>query len=54
MLVDALINFDDDPCKTALTLLLKAAETRQIILLTCQHREAAYISGRENVKILSL
>ena len=54
VLDDALINFDDERCKAALELLVKAAETRQIILLTCQHREAAYLSGRENVNILSL
>ena len=54
VLDDALINFDDARCKAALELLCKVAETRQIILLTCQHREAAYINGRENVNILSL
>ena len=54
VLDDALNNFDDERCQRALELLLKIAETRQIILLTCQHREAAYIKGRENVNILSL
>lgn len=54
VLDDALINFDDARCKAALELLVKAAETRQILLLTCQRREAAYIKDRENVNILSL
>lgn len=54
VLDDALINFDDKRCAAALELLVKAAETRQILLLTCQHREAAYLAGRDNVTILSL
>lgn len=54
VLDDALINFDNERCNAALELLVKAAETRQILLLTCQHREAAYLTGRENVRILSL
>jgi DNA repair exonuclease SbcCD ATPase subunit len=49
VLDDALINFDDRRCAAALELLLKLAQTRQILLLTCQHREAAYLAGRENV-----
>ena len=54
VLDDALINFDDARCRAALELLLRASGTRQIILLTCQRREAAYLIGRENVQILSL
>ena len=54
VLDDALINFDDARCAAALELLIKAAETRQILLLTCQHREAAYLSGRKNVNLVSL
>lgn len=54
VLDDALLSFDDTRCRAALKLLLKASETRQILLLTCQHREAAYLTGRENVHILSL
>ena len=53
VLDDALISFDDTRCHAALELLLQASETRQIVLLTCQHREAAYLTGRENVHILS-
>lgn len=54
ILDDALISFDEERCMAALELLLHAAETRQILLLTCQHREAAYINGRENVNLLTL
>ncbi len=54
VLDDALINFDDQRCAAALELLIKAAETRQILLLTCQHRETAHLTGREKVTILSL
>ena len=54
VLDNALINFDDARCEAALELLVKAAETRQILLLTCRHRETAYIKDRENVHILTL
>ncbi len=54
VLDDALINFDDARCAAALELLSQIARTRQILLLTCQHREAAYLAGRENVTITSL
>lgn len=54
VLDDALINFDDTRCAAALELLVKASHSRQILLLTCQHREAVYLTNRENVHILSL
>ena len=54
VLDDALINFDDTRCAAALELLLRESETRQIILLTCQHREAAYLSGRDGINVLTL
>lgn len=54
VLDDALINFDDARCAAALELLLRESEKRQIILLTCQHREAAYLSGRDGVNVLTL
>lgn len=54
VLDDALTSFDDARCHAALELLLKASGTRQILLLSCQHREAAYLTGRGNVHILSL
>lgn len=54
VLDDALISFDDARCAAALELLVNIARTRQILLLTCQHREAACLAGRENVNIISL
>ena len=54
VLDDALINFDDARCAAALELLLRESEKRQILLLTCQHREAAYLSGRNGVNVLTL
>ena len=54
VLDDALINFDDARCENALELLLRESEKRQILLLTCQHREAAYLSGRGGVNVLTL
>lgn len=54
VLDDALVSFDDARCAAALELLTRVARTRQVLLLTCQHREAAYLAGQENVSILSL
>ena len=39
VLDDALVYFDDERLKTALTLLRKLGKTRQILLFTCQDRE---------------
>lgn len=33
---------------------MKRAKHTQILLFTCQHREAAYLSGRNGVTFLSL
>lgn len=54
VLDDALINFDDTRCANALELLLRESEKRQILLLTCQHREAAYLGARSGVNVLTL
>ena len=54
VLDDALINFDDTRCANALELLLRESEKRQILLLTCQHREAAYLGARSSVNVLTL
>ncbi len=54
VLDDALVSFDNARCAAALELLYEAARTRQILLLTCQHREAEYLAGRENVNLLTL
>ena len=54
VLDDALTSFDDTRCAAALDLLLDLSRTRQILLLTCQHREARCLAGRDGVAVLSL
>ena len=54
VLDDALVRFDDARCAQALELLLEESRHRQILLLTCQHREAQYLAGREGVHIQTL
>ena len=54
VLDDALVRFDDDRCRAALELLYEESQAHQILLFTCQHREAAYLSGRNGVTFLSL
>lgn len=54
MLDDALAAFDDGRMALALDLLAQLAEDRQILLFTCQSREAACLSGRPEVTIQSL
>lgn len=54
VLDDALVRFDDARCRAALELLYEESRKRQILLFTCQHREAAFLSGREGVTLLTL
>ena len=54
VLDDAPVRFDDERCRAALELLLEESKSRQILLFTCQHRESAYLSGRDGVTFLSL
>lgn len=54
ILDDSLINFDEERMALALDYLAKEAEKRQILLFTCQNREAVYLQNRENVHIISL
>jgi len=54
VLDDALVNFDDKRMAKALDYLLELAKDRQIIVFTCQNREAEYLAGRENVEIIRL
>ncbi len=44
LLDDALVSFDDRRMAAALDYLAELAQERQILLFTCQHREAAYLS----------
>lgn len=43
LLDDALVSFDDSRMACALDYLVELARERQILLFTCQHREAAYL-----------
>ena len=43
VLDDALTNFDDERCASALRYLKEAAQTRQILLFTCHSREADFL-----------
>lgn len=43
ILDDALVSFDDQRMAAALDVLLELSAQRQILLFTCQHREAAYL-----------
>lgn len=56
VLDDALVTFDDQRMAAALDLLLQLARTRQILLFTCQNREAAYLrqAGASHVQVLRL
>ena len=51
---DALVTFDDDRLHAALDYLLKESADRQILLFTCQRREADYLAKRENVHFVEL
>ena len=54
ILDDALVTFDDDRLRAALDYLLAESHRRQILLFTCQKREADYLEGRENVTVTRL
>ena len=54
ILDDALITFDDERLHKTLDYLARLGERRQILLFTCQNREAAYLSGRPGVHIIGL
>lgn len=56
VLDDALVTFDDQRMAAALDLLLQLSRTRQILLFTCQNREAAYLrqAGASQVQVLRL
>ena len=46
VLDDALVTFDDDRMAEALSYLVQLSQKRQILLFTCQSREAACLRGR--------
>jgi len=54
ILDDALVSFDDARLGNALALLKELSKKRQIILFTCQNREARFFQGDETVHIVNL
>lgn len=54
ILDDALLTFDDARLSTTLNYLTRLGAQRQILLFTCQGREAALLRGRPGVHITSL
>lgn len=54
ILDDALLTFDDMRLSKTLDYLTRLGEKRQILLFTCQGREAAYLSGRAGVHIIHI
>lgn len=54
VLDDALVNFDDERLGLALDLLRQLAETRQVLLFTCQSRERLQLEGQPDVHVVRL
>ena len=54
VLDDALTNFDDTRCAAALELLAEKGKRQQILLFTCQSREAQLLAGRADVHVQTL
>ena len=54
VLDDALTNFDDERCASALRYLKEAAQTRQILLFTCHSREADFFADDADVFVQRL
>jgi len=54
ILDDALVSFDDQRLGSALTLLKELAEKRQILLFTCQNREAQFFKEDKSIHIVNL
>ena len=51
---DTLVTVDEARMAAALDWLRQEARRRQILLFTCQSREAVYLQKAENVHIISL
>ena len=45
VLDDALVRFDDERLRNAMTILSEAAESKQVLLFTCHNREKQYLSN---------
>lgn len=54
ILDDALVSFDEERLHAALDYLVQEAQRRQILLFTCQRREASYLANHSNTTLLTL
>ena len=54
LLDDALVTFDDERCAAALQVLTELAKKRQILLFTCQSREAELLKDSTQHRIITL
>lgn len=54
ILDDALLSFDDQRLHAALDYLLQESKKRQIILFSCQHREADYLKDHAGVNLCQM
>ena len=54
ILDDALVSFDDERLGKALLLFKEIAEKRQVLLFTCQKREAAYFNRNRAIHVVDL
>ena len=54
ILDDTFLCFDDERLTTALDYLLKESKHRQIVLFSCQRREADYLRGKKGVSIIEM
>lgn len=54
ILDDALLTFDDERLHKTLDYLVRLGEQRQILLFSCQSREADYLASRSGVHVLNL
>ena len=54
VLDDALVHFDDERCALALDCLAELGRQRQILLFTCQGREARLMAGRPGAALVTL
>ncbi len=54
VLDDALLAFDDSRLAVALDVLTQLAQTRQVFLFTCQHREFSFLQGHSDVRMVTL
>ena len=54
VLDDALVNFDDIRMARAIDYLKELAKSRQVIVFTCQSREAKYVENDDKINVVNL